>query len=241
MRARTYLPGADRAALFELPVSCTLLRHRQGNVLFDTGCHPSVALDAAARWGDLALRMAPLHGAADNVVAQLAMLGLATDDIDVVVASHLHTDHCGCNSYFRRATKICHVAELAAARAESDTGTGYFAADWDDGRDFDTIDAARDLFGDGRITLLPMPGHSPGMTVAHVVLPRDGAFLLASDAVPVQINLDQRFAPRNSWDMDLTLAAFDEIARLQADGAEVICGHDEAQWQRLRRGAACYG
>jgi N-acyl homoserine lactone hydrolase len=78
------------------------------------------------------------------------------------------------------------------------------------------------------------------MTVAHVVLPRDGAFVLASDAVPVAVNLDQRFAPRNSWDMDLTLAGFGEIARLQADGARVIYGHDDAQWQALRKGAEWY-
>jgi hypothetical protein len=31
---------------FELPVSSVLLRHPQGNVLFDTGCHPSVATNA---------------------------------------------------------------------------------------------------------------------------------------------------------------------------------------------------
>jgi hypothetical protein len=40
--------------------------------------------------------------------------------------------------------------------------------------------------------------------------------------------------------MELTLAGFAEIARLQADGAQVIYGHDDAQWQALRKGADCY-
>ena len=32
---------------------CALLRHGQGNVLFDTGCHPAVAEQSEARWGAL--------------------------------------------------------------------------------------------------------------------------------------------------------------------------------------------
>ena len=43
MRKSVYVPDADRSETIELPVSCMLLRHPQGNVLFDTGCHPSVA------------------------------------------------------------------------------------------------------------------------------------------------------------------------------------------------------
>lgn len=238
MHRRTYEYGADRAAMFELPVSSTLLRHPQGNMLFDTGCHPAVIDDAPGRWGALAARMQPIFGIEDSLLAQLALVGLKPDDIDLLVCSHLHTDHCGCNGFFKRATMICHAAELAIARAEADADTGYFADDWDHGR-IETIDGARDLFGDGRVTLLPMPGHTPGMLIAHVVL-EEGAFVLASDAAPLQINLDTRFAPRNSWDEDLTVHALDEIARLQATGATILFGHDDDQWQNLRHGAQGY-
>ena len=41
MRRNVYLPTADRSETFELPVPSVLLRHPQGNVLFDTGCHPA--------------------------------------------------------------------------------------------------------------------------------------------------------------------------------------------------------
>ena len=240
MRARTYYPGADREAMFELPVSCTLLRHAQGNVLFDSGCHPGVVDDAVGHWGALAARMEPLHGAGDNVVAQLALAGVAADDIDAVICSHLHTDHCGCNRFFPRASVIVHAAELAAARADTDAANGYYAADWDTGQRFDELTGARDVFGDGALTLLPLPGHSPGMTVAHVVLPRDGAFVLASDAVPVEANLREGYAPRNSWDMEQANIAIDEIRRISEGGTQVIFGHDEAQWQRLRTGSEFY-
>ena len=51
MRKSVYIPDADRSDMIELPISCFLLRHSQGNVLFDTGCHPAVPDDPAARWG----------------------------------------------------------------------------------------------------------------------------------------------------------------------------------------------
>ena len=53
MRKSVYVPDAERSETIELPVSCFLLRHPQGNVLFDTGCHPSVAENprrAGAAW-----------------------------------------------------------------------------------------------------------------------------------------------------------------------------------------------
>ena len=53
--------------------------------------------------------------------------------------------------------------------------------------------------GDGRIVLVPLPGHTPGMTGALVELDRSGRFLLASDALSVRENLDRDIIPRNTW------------------------------------------
>ena len=60
MRRGIYYPGAAKEETMEMPVSCTLLKHPQGLVLFDTGCHPSVINDAEARWGSLARFMTPV-------------------------------------------------------------------------------------------------------------------------------------------------------------------------------------
>ena len=45
-----------------------------------------------------------------------------------------------------------------------------------------TIDGQFDLFDDGKIVLVPLPGHTPGTMGALVKLDRSGEFLLASDA-----------------------------------------------------------
>ena len=240
MRASIFRPDAAREATIELPVGAFLLRHPQGNVLFDTGCHPSVVTDAAARWGGLARLMVPIFSAAQALPAGLAAVGLGADDIDLVVCSHLHPDHCGCNGMFRRASLICHRLELAAAQAPNAAAVGYVPADWDQGLSLRVIDTQHDLFGDGRIVLLPLPGHTPGMTGALVALDRDGDFLLASDALSLREHLDRDQPPRNTWDMEKSHASMAEIRRLEAAGATVICGHDDAQWQTLRTGAEFY-
>lgn len=240
MRKSVYYPGAPREEMFSLPVSCVLIKHPQGNVLFDTGCSPKASTDPQGRWGSLARAMVPTFEPQDAVIGQLPHAGLGADDIDVVICSHLHPDHCGCNSYFAKATVMCHARELELARSPEGPGLGYLPADWDHPNRFETIEADRDLFGDGRITLIPMPGHTPGMTVAHVSLDRDGTFLLASDAAPVRAVLDEGYAPRNSWDKEKAEAAVAEIVRFEKDGATILLGHDEAQWQTLRTGADCY-
>src|ERR1700760_2460860 len=101
-----YYPGAPREEMVELPVSCALLKHKQGLVLFDTGCHPSVVTNAEARWGGLARLMEPIFTEQEAVISQLPLAGVTAGDIDVVVCSHLHPDHCGCNVFFPGATVI---------------------------------------------------------------------------------------------------------------------------------------
>jgi glyoxylase-like metal-dependent hydrolase (beta-lactamase superfamily II) len=240
MRRAVFIPDADRSEMIDLPVSCVLLRHPQGNVLFDTGCHPDVATDPQARWGALTKFMTPIMSREDNVVSGLKAIGLEPDDIDVVVCSHLHTDHCGCNAFFRQATMFVHESEIEAATAPGAEKMAYLAADWDHPMPMQTISGQTDVMGDGRIVLLPLPGHTPGMTGALVTLDRSGRFLLASDALSVRENLDRDIIPRNMIDAEASARSFDEIRRLERAGYAVVCGHDAAQWEQLRKGAEAY-
>jgi glyoxylase-like metal-dependent hydrolase (beta-lactamase superfamily II) len=240
VRRRIYFPDADRAETMDVPVYCFLLRHRQGNVLFDSGCHPSVIDDAEARWGSIAKVVTPIFSLELSLISQLQQVGLQPADIDVVVNSHLHLDHCGCNEFFRKATIVCHARELEAAKASNAAVMGYVRADWDHPMPLDTIEAERDLYGDDRIVLIPLPGHTPGSIGALVHLDRSGAFLLASDAVSLRANLDLNVLPRNTWSAERLDGTFQEIRRIEAGGVTVVCGHDEAQWHRLKKGGDAY-
>ena len=240
LKKSIYDRSADRSETFEAPVSSALIRHKQGNVLFDTGCHPSVVEHGEERWGSLLKVMTPVMGVQDTLLPNLACVGIDPEDIDVVVNSHFHPDHCGCNEFFRKATIIAHAREIEAAKAQGAETAGYLRADWDHGQKTDAVDGERDVFGDGKLVLIPLPGHTPGTMGASVNLDRDGSFLLVSDAVSLRANLDADTVPRNTWNAEALLKSFAEIRRIEKSGATVICGHDDAQWQGLRKGAEAY-
>jgi glyoxylase-like metal-dependent hydrolase (beta-lactamase superfamily II) len=240
LKKSIYDTSAERSETFEAPVSSALIRHRQGNVLFDSGCHPSVVEHGEERWGSLLKVMRPVMSAQDTLLPNLACVGINPDDIDVVVNSHFHPDHCGCNQFFRKATIMAHSNEIEAAKAPAAAMAGYLRADWDHDQPTDPVAGERDVFGDGKLVLIPLPGHTPGTMGAQVNLDRDGSFLLVSDAVSLRGNLDADTAPRNTWDADALLKSYQEIRRIEKAGATVICGHDDAQWQSLRKGADAY-
>jgi N-acyl homoserine lactone hydrolase len=240
VRKAMYDAQAPRGETLDVPVSCILLRHRQGNALFDTGCHPDAAKDPQARWGGLAKIMAPIAPPEDNVLTALGEVGLTCDDIDVVLCSHLHADHCGCNTFFKRATVVIHAKEVEAARAPDALAAGYIAAEWEQSTAPDVIDGERDLFGDSRIVVLPLPGHTPGTIGALVALEKSGTFLLASDTVSLRLTLDTGVIPRNTRDPGALVKSLAEVRRIEAAGATVLCGHDQAQWERLRKGVNAY-
>jgi N-acyl homoserine lactone hydrolase len=240
MRKSIFLPDADRSETIELPVSSALLRHDQANVLFDTGCHPSVPENPEGRWGGLAKLMVPIIQPGENVLTGLSELGLQPDDIDVVINSHLHPDHCGCNAFFRKATFICHADEVAAAGKTNAEASGYIAADWKHAMPTDAITGQRDVFGDGRVVLVPLPGHTPGSIGALAQLERSGQYLLAGDTVSLRETLDTGVLPRNTWNADALSKSLDEVRRIEASGATVICSHDAKQWDGLRKGRNAY-
>ncbi|MHC4042096.1 N-acyl homoserine lactonase family protein [Bradyrhizobium sp. 23AC] len=240
MRKSIHFPEADRAETIELPVSCVLLRHPKGNVLFDTGCHPEVGTDPEGRWGGMARVMTPIMPAGDNVLEGLKAVGLTADDIDAVICSHFHTDHCGCNQFFRKARLLVRKEELDVARGPSAAEAGYLRADWDHPLNYQVVSEEIDLFDDGTIRLVHLPGHTPGLMGALVTLRNSGRFLLGSDAVSIRGNLDADIIPKNTWNKEICRATFQKIREIEAQGATIICGHDAAQWETLRKGADCY-
>jgi len=233
MRRATYFPGAPREEMIDIPVPCFLIRHPKGDVVFDTGCNPAVATDAAAAWGGLARVMQPIHGPDEHIGTALAALGVQADAVPHVVLSHLHADHAGCNALFRNAEFVVQASEHAAASAEDAAAQGYIRGEWDIGRPMRQVSGEVDLFGDGLIRLLPLPGHTPGQMGALLTLAGGRRVFLAVDAVPMQAMLAEDIMPRNMRDPETARASIARVRALHADGVGVICGHDMAQWQAL--------
>ena len=91
-----------------------------------------------------------------------------------------------------------------------------------------------DVFGDGSVTILNMPGHTPGHRTLLVRLPRTGPVLLTGDLSHFTENMRRGGLPIFNTDRADTLASmarFQEIARNLR--ARIIIQHEPADVRRL--------
>jgi N-acyl homoserine lactone hydrolase len=151
----------DRAPGTRMTISMSgyLLIHPKGRVLFDTGVHCHAITDPIGRLGERrATRFTVRSQVGDDVVSQLARLGMRPEDITHVINSHLHVDHCGGHECFSQATCLVQSREMARARSPDNP---YNPQDFDHPLNYHLIDGDYDLFGDGTLVLLPTYGHIP--------------------------------------------------------------------------------
>jgi glyoxylase-like metal-dependent hydrolase (beta-lactamase superfamily II) len=98
-----------------------------------------------------------------------------------------------------------------------------------------------DVFGDGDVTIISTPGHTPGHQSLLVKLPKTGALALSGDAVHFKSNWENRGVPANNTDKDQTLASMQRIADLLAkEKAQLWINHDKAQRDSLKMASDYY-
>ncbi len=207
-----------------VPIPCYLVQMSDGrHILIDSGFSKE-----PPPWPGIQLH--------NNVVEQLALLGLQPSDIDLLICTHFDGDHCGQHDEFPNAQLVVQREHYEVAHA----GHQRFAATrphWD-------LPASRYRFVDGDTELLPglelieTGGHVPGHQSVLVRLPATGPVLLAIDAVANQL----QFRPdRRGGPMDLdgekaivsTRKLLDLVQREHVD--LTIFGHDAAQWETLKK------
>ena len=232
------LPDGAPAARWTVPVPCALVVHPRGRLLFDTGVHCQTITDAVGRLGaERAQRFGIRSAPGDDVVSQLAGLGVAPAEVDVVANSHFHFDHCGGNEFFPHARFLVQRREADAARAAVATPTERYrpsAQDFDHPLRYEPIDGAHDVFGDGTVVLVPTYGHTPGHQSLMVRAGKDTRLVFTADACYTQANLDRDLLPLVVWDeaeMSRSLGALRKLR--DSDGATLFYGHDPAQWTAI--------
>jgi glyoxylase-like metal-dependent hydrolase (beta-lactamase superfamily II) len=235
-----FFPDRPPGIRYVVPIPCWLVVHPAGRLLFDTGIHRQVIADPVGRLGErraqrFAIRSAP----DDHVVAQLAALDLAPDDVTTVANSHLHFDHCGGNEFFPRATLLVQRREMEAARDPAVLGTGRYtpsAQDFDLPLPYRLVDGEHDVFGDGTVTLFPTFGHTPGHQSLRVRA-RDGEWVMTADACYTREHLDGERLSGVVWDAAEMMRSLAALRALRdRHGATLLFGHDGAQWAALPAG-----
>lgn len=179
-----------------LPVSAYLIEHPKGLILVDCGWHrnmsPDGVYDKRAQIKSLGSRI--LYNINQGVLEkdaaideQLADMGLVPSDLDYVLLTHLDCDHA---NGLKQVADAKHIlvsrveAEFARKRSLVNLiryqrrwwdGVGLTLFDWnsDDG----PFHRSYDLFGDGSVVMVNIPGHSDGLCAVKVT-GEDGRFVL---------------------------------------------------------------
>lgn len=170
------------------------------------------------------------------VVDELAKLGLAPGDLDLVVLTHSDVDHIGGIGAVSGVPIVMHRAERALPRPR------WFDGTWSDLR-WPYADYLR-VEGDVEIvpglTLLETRGHSPGHMSLLVRLAETGRVLLAVDAISRRAELERGFNA-GAWDEPLAFESQQRVVELASrEDAWLVFGHDPDQRLEIQYAPATY-
>ncbi len=218
--------GADDTPR-ELPVPAWLIRHGDELALFDCGMHAELTTPGPAR--EVIELFFELGLTADDLVgARLTAAGIDPADIGIVVLSHLHFDHVGGLAQLPNARLLVQRNEWAAGfDPDLAAANTLNPTDFDLGHDVVQLDGEHDVFGDGRVTCIPTPGHTPGHQSLRVRL-ADREVVLCADCAYFAETLDGGALPPIGHDHTEQAASIERLRGLRAAGATLIPGHDAA-------------
>jgi N-acyl homoserine lactone hydrolase len=205
-------------------------------VLVDTGLSPVHIDDPHAGFDPwFASVLTPQLTEADRLEARLGELGLLPSDIDALINTHLHFDHCGANALFAGVPIHVQRAHHAWALEHPSCPNALFDVP---GLHYAWIDGEGELFPG--VELLLTPGHAPAHQSLLLTLRSGDKVLLCGDAILSRENVE-----RGSWDTQADPAtAKASAARLvelaAAHDAMMIFGHDPVQMHELRYGLDAY-
>ena len=216
-----WTPGLNEGKTMDFVDSCYLVKHAKGWFLWDTGIADAVAA--------MPNGLAPADPKAvtwrrpKTLAAQLERLGLKPDDVKMMAVSHTHPDHTGNVELFPQAT-------LYVQKAEYDWPGANNEPRFKPSHPVELLAGDKDVFGDGSVTILSTPGHTPGHQSLLVKLPKTGAVVLSGDAVHFKDNWDNRRVPSMNANKDQSAASMQKIAdTLGKEKAQLWINHDKSQ------------
>lgn len=226
---RLYLMQVGIMPEYGIPIVCYLVQTGDGkNILIDSGL-PEVMPEDETDFEN-----------GQDVIEQLASIGLKPEDIDTVVSTHYDIDHAGRHSVFTKAEYVVQRAhhEDAATNPRFAANRPQWEQSWE-----------RIRLVDGDVELLPglelveTSGHVDGHQSVLVRLPKTGAVLLPIDAVPFAAGFtrdvkDDGSQPNGEAGRASMAKLLDLVERENV--GLVIFGHDEEQWKTLKKAPEFY-
>lgn len=202
--------------------SCYLVRDGGKNLLWDTG-FPAATRDKPFSANGMTASITR------TLVDQLAELGLKPTDIDTVGISHNHGDHVGQASEFPGARLLIGKRDFEPTKGQDDP----FGPWRGEGKKVELVNADTDVFGDGKVRTIYLPGHTPDHMGLLVNL-KSGPLLLTGDLYHSTIAREKRAMPGFNTSRPETLESMDKFEALAKKlGAKVIIQHEPNDVSKL--------
>jgi glyoxylase-like metal-dependent hydrolase (beta-lactamase superfamily II) len=178
---------SDSKNRIRLGLNCLLIRSPEKIILIDTGC--------GHKYTPKQLQIYNIEHE-EGLLGELSACGLGPEDVDVVVNTHLHFDHCGGNTVlhdgnvtatFPNATYMLRRAEYeAACNPNPRTQSTYLPHNWEvltaTGQ-LQLIDEDREIIPG--VSLIGTPGHTTGHQSVKITSDEQTVFYMA-DLCPTQ-------------------------------------------------------
>lgn len=211
--------------------SCYLIRHGDAYLLWDTGLSKEY-LNKPFTQGD-----ADSTSLATTVVDQLTKIGVKPAQVSLVGISHYHLDHIGQAADFPQAKLLIGKGDFDVLSQPAHEARSKFFSPWlQKGAKVEKVTGDYDVFGDGSVVMLDLPGHTPGHHGLLVQLPKLGAVLLSGDVVHFRENLESAGVPSFNTDRAQSLSSMDRFNKLARNlDATLIIQHEEKDIAKLPR------
>lgn len=212
---------------YKLVDSCYLIRHGSDYLLWDAGLSGDI-LGKKVVDGVFTLTLEK------RIVPQLAQIGVTPEQVRFVGISHRHFDHIGQVGDFPRATLLIGAGDFAGIKAGNPAAAALFKP-WIDGTaKVETVGVDKDVFGDGSVVMLGMPGHTPGHHALLVRLKGAGPVLLSGDQFHATESFEHDQVPTYNTDRADTLASSDRFKQVAANlKAKIVIQHEPADVAKL--------
>ncbi len=219
-------PGIDvgKSAKFACPAF--LIRHPNGDLMWDTGLSDFLADSPNGRTNSLFT--AKLYRTLSD---QLMEINVNPMDVEYLAISHLHSDHIGNANLFRNATLIVQEEEYEAMFERDEV---LSLVDSLKTNKAIKLSGDYDVFGDGSVIIKRAIGHTPGHQVIFVDLPEAGPIVLSGDLYHFAKNRELMKVPSFNFDKELTLKSMKEIeAFIESKNATLLIQHDIIQKEEI--------
>jgi len=239
-----WTPGENAGRSIEFSSTCWLIKHGSEWLLWDAGV-PEAALNDPRGWSTLPKLI--VYHLDKTLTDQLAEIGLKPRDIARVAISHTHGDHIGNVGLFPNSTILIQQAEYSwinSPDGPNDNVNQLMALArklLGAPKNLQLIDGDTDVFGDGSVTLVSTPGHTPGHQSLLVHLKNSGFIILSGDVVHLQENFEKNRVPSLNTNNAESIASMQKIRQMIAMyKATLFINHDKKQTDKLKLLPAFY-